>query len=493
MEKVFYSLRVLDRRAEKEFKAGNGILMENAARGSAEKLKSLFLQNERLNKGKKILQIVCGSGDNGGDGLALARMCADFFNVIAVCIKEPKSELCRLQKERLEALGITVKKTIETKCDILFDAFLGTGLKGVLNNEDKKIIERLNKLNCIKIACDIPSGLNAEGIASPVAVNCDCTFSMGALKTAFFSDFAKDVTGKIEVIDLGIPRSKYETETEVFLLNKSDMILPVRKRQNTHKRSFGHAAVILGEKPGACILAASAALKFGAGLLTVSGGFKDGCPSVSSFKKLQGLPADFMYSENFNCKEFSAAAIGCGLGKSENKNTCGFSILLDKKTQKMPLVLDADIFYYEKLKEVLPNLKKAVLTPHPKEFSFLLKICGFGNYSVNEIQQNRFKLLNEFCKRYPDLTVLLKGANVLIGSNGKIFINSLGSSSLSKAGTGDVLAGIITALLAQGYSPEEAAISGSLAHTLAGGYSKSSYGLTASGLIAGLEKLESFF
>uniref|UniRef100_UPI00056EDB85 ADP-dependent NAD(P)H-hydrate dehydratase n=1 Tax=Treponema pedis TaxID=409322 RepID=UPI00056EDB85 len=152
-----------------------------------------------------------------------------------------------------------------------------------------------------------------------------------------------------------------------------------------------------------------------------------------------------------------------------------------------------DIFYYEKLKEVLPNLKKAVLTPHPKEFSFLLKICGFGNYSVNEIQQNRFKLLNEFCKRYPDLTVLLKGANVLIGSNGKIFINSLGTSSLSKAGTGDVLAGIITALLAQGYSPEEAAISGSLAHTLAGGYSKSSYGLTASGLIAGLEKLESFF
>ncbi len=355
---------------------------------------------------------------------------------------------------------------------------MGTGLKGPLHNNDKKIIEKLNKLQCFKIACDIPSGLNADGVPSPIAVNCNITFSMGALKTAFFTDTAKDITGKIEVIDLGIPRSKYENETDVFLLEKSDMTLPVRKKQNMHKRCFGHAAIISGEKPGACILAASAALKFGAGLLTVCGEYP------------HGMLADFMYSKNFTSEEFTAVAIGCGLGKNKKNDECGFSILCNKKNRDMPLVLDADIFYYDELKEILPYLSCAVLTPHPKEFASLLKICGLGNYGINDVQQNRFKLLKEFCAAYSHLTVLLKGAYTLIYSNGKIFINEFGSSSLSKAGSGDVLTGMITALLAQGYSPKNAAITGTLAHSLAAGYSESSYGLTASDLISNLEKLE---
>lgn len=481
MQKVFYSLREADRFAEKEFMLGNGILMENAARGSFETLKNLLSKQDRnwCSRNKKPrLQIVCGSGDNGGDGLALARMCAGIFDLIVVCIKEPKSEFCKLQKARLDALGIHIKKNIESDCDILFDAFLGTGLNGLLHNNDKKIIEKMNKLNCLKIACDIPSGLNAGGIPSPIAVNADITFSMGALKTAFFSDEAKDIIGKIEIINLGLPQAKYEKETNTFLLEKNDINLPVRKKQNTHKRTFGHAAIISGEKHGACLLAASAALKFGAGLVTVCGTLP------------HNIPADFMYAPHFICEDFTAAAIGQGLGRIEKENFCGFSILKNKKTQTMPLVLDADIFYYEALKDILPHLKNAVLTPHPKEFSVLLQNCGFGTYTVSQIQQNRFTLLTEFCKRYPHLTILLKGANTLIYSQEKIFINPLGSSSLSKAGTGDVLTGMITALLAQGYRPQEAAITGSLAHSLAAAYSESSYGLTAGDLISYLEKLE---
>lgn len=481
MQKVFYSLREADTFAEKEFMLGNGILMENAARGSFEKLKNLCTGKKLSccppNK-KKRLQIVCGSGDNGGDGLALARMCADVFDIIVVCIKEPKSELCKLQKARLDALGIHIKKNIEADCDILFDAFLGTGLKGVLNDNDKNIIEKMNKLNCLKIACDIPSGLNADGMPSPIALNADFTFSMGALKTAFFSDEAKDIIGKIEIINLGLPQAKYEKETNTFLLEKKDIKLPVRKKQNTHKRTFGHAAIISGEKHGASLLAASAALKFGAGLITVCGALP------------HNIPADFMYTPNFICEDFTAAAIGQGLGRIEKENTCGFSILKSKKTQRMPLVLDADIFYYKELKDILPHLKNAVLTPHPKEFSVLLQNCGFGTYTVSHIQQSRFTLLTEFSKCYPHLTVLLKGANTLIYSQDKIFINALGSSSLSKAGTGDVLTGMITALLAQGYSPKDAAITGSIAHSLAAAYSESSYGLTAGNLISYLAKLE---
>ena len=474
MQKVFYSITDLDKRAEKDFNLKNGILMENAARGSAEKIKQLF--NLKKGDAKKTIQIVCGSGDNGGDGLALARMLTDDFNVIVVCSKEPKSELCKLQKERLAAVNIPVKKAVSSGCDILFDAFLGTGIRGRLKNEDKKLIEKMNKIEAVKIACDIPSGLNLKGTTSPIAFKDDMTFSMGALKTAFFSDEAKDLTGKIEVIDLGIPRSRYETDSNIFLLETSDLILPERKLQNTHKRNFGHAGILCGEKKGACFLAASAALKFGAGVLTVCA------------KKEVPMPFDFMYSAEFLTEEFTAAAIGPGLGK--NNFDYASSILADKKNRHITFVLDADIFYFDGIKEIVPYLRKAVLTPHPKEFAALLKNCGLGTFSVTDIQQDRFGFVKLFCTKYPETVLILKGANVLIGYGNRIFINPLGSSALSKSGAGDVLTGLITALLAQNYPPLDAAISASLAHSLASRNIGASYSLTASKLIKNLEKLE---
>lgn len=478
MQNIFYSLRELDKRAEEDFNLKNGILMENAARGSAEKIKNLF----PLKKGeaKKTLQIVCGSGDNGGDGLALARILADDFNIHVIILKEPKSELCKLQYERLKALNIRTAKNILPESDILFDAFLGTGLKGLLKAEDKKTIEKINKVKAFKIACDIPSGLNLDGEASPNAVLCNMTFSMGALKQAFYSDEAKDITGKIEVIDLGLPRSSYEQneKSNVFLLEKEDMLLPSRKKQNTHKGSFGHAGIIVGEKNGAALLAASAALEFGAGLVTLIG---------ESRERPKNLKADFMYDGKFNAKKFTSIAIGQGLGR---KNDGLFSILKMKETQSMPMVIDADIFYYAELKKILPKLSSAVLTPHPKEFYSLLNITGLGNLSIEEIQKKRFILALSFSKKFPKLVLVLKGANTLIAHNGKIFINTLGSPSLSKAGSGDVLTGLICSLLAQGYKPLDAAITGILAHSLASQNSRASYSLTASKLIKNLEKLE---
>ena len=472
MQNVFYSLRELDKRAEEDFNLKNGILMENAARGSAEKIKNLF----PLKKGdeKKTLQI------NGGDGLALARILADDFNIHVIILKEPKSELCKLQYERLKALNIKTAKSILPESDILFDAFLGTGLKGLLKAEDKKTIEKINKVKAFKIAC-----LNLDGEASPNAVLCNMTFSMGALKQAFYSDEAKDITGKIEVIDLGLPRSSYEQneKSNIFLLEKEDMLLPSRKKQNTHKGSFGHAGIIIGEKNGAALLAASAALEFGAGLVTLIG---------KNRERPKNLKADFMYdgkfeAGKFNVKKFTSIAIGQGLGR---KNDELFSILKIKETQSMPMVLDADVFYYAELKKILPELSAAVLTPHPKEFSSLLNITGLGNLSIEEIQKKRFPLALSFSKKFPKLVLVLKGANTLIAHNGKIFINTLGSPSLSKAGSGDVLTGLICSLLAQGYKPLDAAITGSLAHSLASQNAGASYSLTASKLIKNLEKLE---
>ena len=161
-----------------------------------------------------------------------------------------------------------------------------------------------------------------------------------------------------------------------------------------------------------------------------------------------------------------------------------------KETQSMPMVIDADIFYYAELKKILPKLSSAVLTPHPKEFSSLLNIAGLENLSIEEIQKKRFISALSFSKKFPKLVLVLKGANTLIAHNGKIFINTLGSPSLSKAGSGDVLTGLICSLLAQGYKPLDAAITGSLAHSLASQNAGASYSLTASKLIKNLEKLE---
>ncbi len=499
MKKVFHSLRELDQRARDEFFLPSTVLMENAGAGASEIIKRLFANNKEsetsneksknTNEKKLSVQIICGSGDNGGDGLVMARQLADYFAVKTVCLKEPKSEMCKKQKERLDAIGIKTTSEIATDCDILVDAFLGTGLKGDLRDEDIKRIEKINSIKAYKIAIDIPSGLNEKGQAVPVAVNADLTISMGALKTAFFTDEAKDLVGKIEVVDLGLPRSIYETETSVHLLEKTDMHLPIRDKQNTHKKSFGHCGIVCGEKPGAGLLSATSALKFGAGLVSICG------------KQPENMQYDFMYSPQILQEEFTAISIGSGLGrntspanstnKADNeKNIADFNILLEEKNHSRPILLDADVFYYDELKEILPKLEKAVLTPHPKEFSSLLKICEIGEYSVSEIQKNRFELLGEFCRKYPNLIVLLKGANTLIGKGEEVYINNLGTSALSKAGSGDVLSGLIVALLAQGYSPLDSAITGSLAHSLAGRQAKTSYSLTASELIEEVSRLE---
>ena len=295
MEKIFDSVRALDKRAEDAFNLKNGVLMEHAARGMTERIGSLFPS--------PLVQIVCGSGDNGGDGFALARLLADFCTVQVVSVKEPKSPLCKLQRERLELLGIPVTAELQEHCDVLVDAVFGTGIRGSLDNEMCAVIDRMNAVQGYKIACDIPSGLNEFGIPSPVAFRADETCTMGARKTALYADAAKDYTGDIHVLNLGLPRHCYEGETDTFLLSAADMKLPHRAVQNTHKMSYGHGLFFCGEKTGACMLAASAALHFGIGLVTVFGA------------PVPTAPFDFMYTHQLP-EHFSAAMLGSGLGRT---------------------------------------------------------------------------------------------------------------------------------------------------------------------------------
>lgn len=462
MEKIFDSVRELDKRAEDAFNLKYGVLMEHAARGMAERIGSLF--------SSPLVQIVCGSGDNGGDGFALARMLADFCTVRVVSVKEPKSPLCKLQRERLDLLDIPVTTELQEHCDALVDAVFGTGIRGSLDNEMCAVIDRMNAVQGYKIACDIPSGLNEFGMPSPVAFRADETCTMGALKTALYADAAKDYTGDIHVCNLGLPRRCYEGETDTFLLSINDMRLPHRAVQNTHKMSYGHGLFFCGEKNGACMLAASAALHFGIGLVSIFG------------KPVPAAPFDFMYTAELP-ENFSAAMVGSGLGRTTDWQARALEFLSQEQVRERPLILDADILHNPDMSKLLPLLKKPILTPHPKEFQSLLANSGLVQVSIAEIQERRFEYLRLFCGAFPQAVIVLKGAYPLIGYGNQVVVNPLGTNALAKAGTGDVLSGMITALAAQEYPPLEAAYTASLAHAKAATLLHTSdYGLTASAL-----------
>ena len=461
MKKVFDELKSLDKRAIEDFFLSEDILMEHASLGLFNYIRKKFKKN-------KTILIVCGSGNNGADGLALARLLYKTFDVKIYIAKEPKTPMAKLQYKRAKTLDIEFADYV-FEADIIVDCLFGTGFSGSLDENSIDLIDKLNSFNSFKIACDIPSGINRQGQVLQTAFKSNLTITMGAYKTALLSDIAKDFVGKIKVINLGLPRDVFEKDTDIFLLEKKDMVLPFRDNKNSHKGSFGHLNIVAGNKLGASIIASKAAFSFGAGLVTI----------INSNE--QNIPSYIMQNEDIS-KNCTAIAIGMGLGKIDDKS------LEDILKLNLPKVFDADIFYNPLILKYLDE--NVVLTPHPKEFISLLKLTKIANISIEELQNSRFLYLKKFCEKYPKITLLLKGANVLIAKDKKIYINIYGTQSLSKGGSGDVLSGLIASLLAQGYNPLNAAIFGSLAHTLAAKKcKKNNYSVNPNDLIKKVKKL----
>ena len=461
MKKIFDEVRSLDKRAIEEFHLTEDILMENASLGLKNYITKKFKKNSSI-------LIVCGSGNNGADGISLARLLQNKFEVSLYLVNEPKTEIGKLQLKRAKSINVNFVNQI-FQADVVVDCLFGTGLNKELDEDSLSLINSLNNLNSFKIACDIPSGLNSLGQITQTAFKADITITMGALKTALLTDIAKDFVGKIKVANLGLPEDIFQIETNKYLLQKSDLKLPLRDIQNSHKGTFGHVNIVSGEKIGASIIASQASFAFGAGLVTI----------VSQNEK--NIPCNIMQSKSVseNC---TAIALGMGLGEIE-------SLKLEEILQlNIPKVLDADIFYNPLIVKYLD--KNVVLTPHPKEFISLLKLTNIANISIEELQDNRFLYVEKFCKIYPKVTLLLKGANVIISKNEKIYVNIFGSSKLSKGGSGDVLSGLIASLLAQGYTSLEAAINASLAHTIAAKkYKNNNYSMSPQDIIQGIKIL----
>lgn len=463
MQKLFDEVGSLDRRCYEKFSLSEDVLMEHAAMGMARYIQTHFT------KKSKVL-IVCGGGNNGADGFALSRLLESDYDVKIYFAKNPKSKMAILQAKRAKSIGIQESKKLK-ECDILVDAYLGTGFIGNFDEVSKKLLQKMNACTAFKIACDVPSGLQRDTKPAEETFVADVTLTMGALKKALFLDAAKDFVGDIEIIELGLSRQKYEKKTNWYLLDNKDMQLPSRKKKDSHKGSFGHLALISGEKAGATILSAKAALRFGTGLVTLVGFNEDNIPAA-------------LMSSHILPTNTTALALGMGLGDVFSKKELSTFL---KNT--LPLVADADIFYMPEVLEILKR-DNVVVTPHPKEFVSLLKQTAIADITLIELQENRFKYVEKFCKMYPKVTLLLKGANVIIGRKSRFFVNSLGSAVLAKGGSGDVLSGLIAALLAQGYSSLNATVTASLAHTqLAQNYTGADFSLTPDDLIIGIGNL----
>ncbi|WP_027729134.1 bifunctional ADP-dependent NAD(P)H-hydrate dehydratase/NAD(P)H-hydrate epimerase [Treponema sp. C6A8] len=506
MKAIFTNSQDLEKSAKEKFLFPPFLMMENAAAGMEASVMEVLRQNESaVNAGAKSavnarpckILIVCGSGNNGGDGYALARRISGKAEVecTLIALSQPKTEEAIHQRQMAEAAGISVLTEADfwalekteglSDFSVIVDCILGTGFTGQLRENIAYIVEKLNELPAYKIACDIPTGLRFKA---------DTTITMGCLKTALFSDRAKAVCGKIIIAGLGISREKFEScgNPDAFLIEESDIKLPLRKNKAAHKGTFGHTAVFAGEKSGAGILAATAALNFGSGLVTL---VKSQNSNLAQFK----ISPELMISDQIPANT-SCVLIGSGLG---------FGAAADKALQKVfdwyknaksaACVLDADLFSNKKLFEILQTLSalqpqgKIILTPHLKELKNLYQaIFPEKEISVEELTfaERRIEIGKEITAKFPNLTVIMKSANTFIANGGQTYICDRGTQSLAKAGSGDVLAGMAAALLAQGYTALDAAITAVYAHALAGSSfaNGEDWGLTAEKLINRLGK-----
>lgn len=496
MINFFHDIKQLERRACEEYLLTSELLMENAAHSLARFITTLVHEKKLRPRGegdKLKLLIAAGPGNNGADGIALARILQGEYDVVIYLPFGTKSSLCTQQFERINALDInfctdryapeltdrTFLDSMENislrewarNVDIVVDALYGSGLNRPLDDKSCEIIDWLNNLKGVKIACDVPSGISSDGEVMWVAFAADYSCVMGVCRESLLGDRAKDFVGKIHICSIGISREKLEflgTPNGV-VLESSDLKLPSRESYsaNTHKGIFGHLVVFMGQKEGAAILSALSALRFGVGVVTIIG------------DKSAKVPPEIIHAQSLPDNP-AALAIGMGLGDFILQERKGVRNVL----MRCPVLLDADILYQDITKEILENNPNVVLTPHPKEFVSLMQLLDIADCEILELQRNRFQFVRLFSQAFPQATLVLKGANPIIAQNNKIAVNTFGTPILAKGGSGDVLSGLIAALLAQGFEPFEAAVQGSLAHTLAARHIKSaSYALTPMELI----------
>jgi len=452
--------------------------------------------------------VVCGQGNNGGDGLVAARKLAQARRSVAVQVIGQPDNLKgepRRNLERLRAAGVAASAALEVTPgagDAVIDALFGTGLNRAPQGPYAEAIERISlwrKAGARVISADLPSGMHTDtGRAFFPCVQADATISFGQLKLGQVLEPGASLCGKLEQADIGLPDPSGETlpGPAAFLLEESDARerVPIRAT-DSHKGDYGHLLLIAGSfgKTGAAALAGLAALRAGVGLASVATRAPAMTAVMSHAPELMGIPLSGEGALKLADLDVLVAAaegkrslaIGPGIAVGDETSALLSALL---RRSDLPCVLDADGL--NAVRGELELLRQAraplLLTPHPGEMARLLR------RSTAEVQADRVAAVRALASA-TNAVAVLKGARTLIGlPDGTVYVNPTGNPGMATAGTGDVLSGVCGALLAQGLAPADAAICGVFAHGLAGdlvSLRTGRAGLIASDLLAGLQEV----
>ncbi len=464
------------------------VLMERAALKTVEMMHANGIDTSRP-------MVVCGSGNNGGDGFAIARLLSEEGAEAQILFAGKESSLsreCGVQKKIAENLGISIITEIpDREYTVIIDAVFGVGLSREISGKYKDIISWMNERKCQKVAVDIPSGVSsATGKILGTAFYADLTVAMACVKVGCEMYPGKYCSGKTVAVPIGIDPKFFSADEAVCVTyDCCDIpeLLPARK-PDSHKGSYGKVLMITGSRgmAGAAYLSAKAAYAVGAGLVQI-------CTAEENRTVLQQLLPEAVIScyHDFDREKFSGlldradvVCIGCGLGTGETS-----SRILEETLSRVtvPCIIDADgLNLLSGNMDLLEKMETPViLTPHMREMS---RLTG---YPVSEISDRRLEIISEFTEKYPAVCAL-KDSRTVVKERGKHpFFNLAGNSAMAKAGAGDVLAGVITGLSAQGMPAYESAALGVFLHACGGDRAKEekgSYSVLARDLIAGIGK-----
>jgi len=501
-------MRELDRRTIAEHGIPGLVLMENAGRGAFAVIREQFPELGRV-------AVFCGKGNNGGDGLVIARHLKNAGIEVTAYLLARRAEVAGDAKTNLDAwvkLGgalkqVTAEKALGTHrnailhSDLLVDAILGTGLSAEVKGLHAAAIRLLNEAADQRgipvVAVDIPSGLHSDtGQVMGAAVAADVTATFGLAKVGQLCYPGASLCGRLEVIDISIP-AELTSPLPYHAVTAAGAAGLLRERpEDSHKGRNGHLLVLAGSpgKTGAAVMAGEAALRAGAGVVTL--GVPAGLHDRFERKTLEVMTEPLPDTDRRTLGKSSVArarellagksALALGPGLSQSDEVAGF-VKAVIKTCRVPLVIDADGLnaVAEEPKMLKAAQAPVIVTPHPGEMARLLK------KSAAAVQADRLAAALALSKNYGVITVL-KGAHTVTATpDGRAFINLSGNPGMASAGMGDALTGVIGALLGQGCEPLEAAVLGVFLHGSAGDLAAEEMGevgIIASDLIARLPR-----
>ena len=427
-----------------------------------------------------IVCLLCGPGNNGGDGFAIARLLFEQgYTVRCVCVpKESMSQDELVQFQMIESLKIPYTHSLEQgiewmkQSSVLVDALFGNGLSRNVEGWYKSCIDACNQMDAYVFSIDVPSGLDAtSGKVLGVCVQADCTIGLDCYKLGHWLQDGPAYCGKKYCVHIGIPDFLHEQVQDSIRLLQDDLVRSMfpKRSVHSHKGSFGKALMIGGSfsMPGAISMAAKACYRSGVGTLTL---LIPDCIAnllackmdVAMFLRASSDHGVFSINVLDDLKEsllrFTHVSIGNGMQK--NKTT---EAMLDVVLHSsLPVIVDADAIYYAgKHVEWLDREYPTILTPHIKEMSDLTGV------SIDEILKNPFSCVKDFCQKHENCVLVLKSHLTYIGYGSSIYVLDSANDALAKGGSGDLLCGIITGLYGQCHDALKACVCGVYLHSLA--------------------------